>query len=184
MGNRLTKIYTRTGDGGDTGLAGGERVPKDGALIHAMGDVDELNSLLGLLACKLSDDLVTNIKTIQNDLFDLGAELAMCHPMITENHVSWLEKKLDVMNEELPALKEFILPGGGEAATLCHLARSVCRRAERQMVTAKRESDIGEQAMAYINRLSDLLFVLARFITQQVGEQEVYWQSTKTVNSE
>ena len=125
MANRLTKIYTRTGDAGDTGLAGGERVSKNSAVVHAMGDVDELNSLLGLLACQLEGNLVSDVKTIQNDLFDLGAELSMSSALINATHVAWLEKKLDAMNADLPALKEFILPGGGEAATTCHLARSV-----------------------------------------------------------
>lgn len=179
MGNRLTKIYTRTGDKGETGLASGERVPKDSALVHAMGDVDELNSLLGLLACKLQGEIVDDIKTIQNDLFDLGAELNISSALIGQQHVNWLEEKLDLMNEGLSPLKEFILPGGGEAATVCHIARSVCRRAERQLVAAAAEQAINAELLAYINRLSDLLFVMARYITHQEGEAEVYWQSKR-----
>ncbi|MCW8829893.1 MAG: cob(I)yrinic acid a,c-diamide adenosyltransferase [Gammaproteobacteria bacterium] len=179
MANRLTKIYTRTGDKGETGLASGERVAKDSAIMHAQGDVDELNSLLGLLACKLEGDICLGVKTIQNDLFDLGGELSCAQPLIKQDRIDWLEQKLDQLNEDLPVLKEFILPGGGEAASLCHLARSVCRRAERHLVTANREAEISALLLAYINRLSDLLFVMARFITRQQGESEVYWQSSR-----
>lgn len=179
MGNRLTKIYTRTGDRGETGLTGGIRIAKDSALIHAIGDVDELNSLLGLLACKVEGQVASDIQQIQNDLFDLGGELSSTHKLIKQESVTWLEKRLDQLNADLPTLKEFILPGGGEAASLCHLARSVCRRAERQLVTANHERAINSELLAYINRLSDLLFVLARYITRQNGEQEIYWQPAR-----
>ena len=182
MGNRLTKIYTRTGDKGETGLTGGERIAKDNALVHAMGDIDELNSLLGLLACKVQGEVVPDIKTIQNDLFDLGGELSSSHALIKQENVSWLENRLDAWNDELPPLKEFILPGGGEAASLCHVARAVCRRAERQLIESNREKPISSDLLAYINRLSDLLFVMARSITKQQGEQEVYWQSKRMKN--
>lgn len=144
-----------------------------------MGDVDELNSLLGLLACKLESEIINDIKIVQNDLFDLGAELSISTAFIKQTHVDWLEQTLDRMNTELSPLKEFILPGGGEAASLCHVARSVCRRAERSLVTASREHNISAELQAYINRLSDLLFVMARFITKQEGKEEIYWRSDR-----
>lgn len=184
MADRLTKIYTRTGDKGETGLTGGVRVAKDCALIRAIGDVDELNSLLGLLACKVQTDIASDVRVIQNDLFDLGGELSSSQVLIKPESVGWLEEKLDLLNGELPPLKEFILPGGGEAASLCHLARSVCRRAERQLVAANREQVINSELLAYINRLSDLLFVMARSIAKQQGVQEVYWQSNRMKNEE
>lgn len=185
MGNRLTKIYTRTGDQGETGMAGGGRVAKDSVVIHAIGDVDELNCILGLLACKVhaETELASGIKLIQNELFDLGGELSSSHQLIGEQTITRLEQRLDQLNEGMPELKEFILPGGGEAGSLCHMARSVCRRAERQLVAASREQEISPVLLAYINRLSDLLFVMARYIAKQNGEPEVYWQSRR-VNSE
>ena len=179
MANRLTKIYTRTGDKGETGMATGERVAKDSAIMHAQGDVDELNSLLGLLTCKLEGEIGADVKTVQNDLFDFGGELSCAQPLIEQARIDWLEQKLDKMNEDLPALKEFILPGGGEAASVCHLARAVCRRAERNLVTASHDVDVNARLLAYINRLSDLLFVMSRTITKQQGEAEVYWQSSR-----
>ena len=160
-------------------MATGERVAKDSAIMHAQGDVDELNSLLGLLACKLEGDICLDVKAVQNDLFDLGGELSCGQSLIKQHRIDWLEQKLDQLNEALLPLKEFILPGGGEAASLCHLARAVCRRVERNLVTANREVDINANLLAYINRLSDLLFVMARFITKQQGEAEVYWQSSR-----
>ena len=177
MANRLTRIYTRTGDAGETGTADGSRISKSDSLMHAQGDIDELNSLLGLLVSKLeSRELIDVIKKIQNDLFDLGAEISLSRICITEDHVAKLESRLDSLNADLPILKEFILPGGGEAASICHLARAVCRRAERNLVALDQERQQGEQALAYINRLSDLLFVLARFITLESHESEVYWR--------
>jgi cob(I)alamin adenosyltransferase len=190
MGNRLTKIYTRTGDKGETSLTGGARVAKDSALIQAIGDVDELNSMLGLLACKLQDEPASDIKAIQNDLFDLGGELSMsgepslAQALIKQDSISWLEKRLDQLNDDLPPLKEFILPGGGEAASLCHLARSICRRVERRMVTANSEQAISPELLAYVNRLSDLLFVMARSISKRMNEKEVYWQSNRMKGDE
>lgn len=180
MANRLTKIYTRTGDKGETGLATGERVAKDSAIMHAQGDVDELNSLLGLLACKLEGEICADVKAVQNDLFDLGGELSCAMPLIKQERIDWLEQKLDLLNETLPPLKEFILPGGGEAASVCHLARAVCRRAERSLLTASRDVEMNPRLLAYLNRLSDLLFVMSRSITKQLGEAEVYWQSSRT----
>ena len=145
MGNRLTKIYTRTGDKGETGLSGGVRVAKDSALMHAIGDIDELNSLLGLLASKTQGDIASSIQVLQNDLFNVGGDISSAHVLITHEATSELEKRLDQLNDDLPPLKEFILPGGGEAASVCHLARSVCRRAERQLVTANREQTINPE---------------------------------------
>ena len=136
MANRLTRIYTRTGDTGDTGTADGARVRKDDCLIHAQGDIDELNSFIGLLASKVDDkaldDLILNI---QHDLFNIGAEISLSRRIIASENVEYLEQQLDHYNADLPALKEFILPGGGEVAAICHVARAVCRRAERQLVT-------------------------------------------------
>ena len=180
MGNRLTKIYTRTGDAGDTGKADGTRVSKDDCLIHAQGDVDELNSFIGLLASKVDDEALDQlILKIQHDLFNIGAEISLSQPLITAKDVAYLEQQLDHYNADLPPLKEFILPGGGEAASLCHVARAVSRRAERNLVTLDKEHGVGSELLAYINRLSDLLFVLARVITRYAGEKEVFWNNEK-----
>ena len=179
MGNRLSKIYTRTGAKGTTGMGDGTRVAKDSARVAAMGDMDELNSVLGIVICKCNEGQVKEMLiTIQHDLFNLGAQLTMpqCN-LITPARVQWLEESLDAMNENLPPLKEFILPGGGEAAAFCHLARTVCRRAERSMVTLKKEFEFSEHIAAYVNRLSDLLFVACRVLSREAGEAEVYWQS-------
>ncbi len=182
MGNRLTKIYTRTGDTGETGKADGTRLSKDDILIHAQGDIDELNSFIGLLASKVDDSLLSElINKIQHDLFDMGAELSISQQYITAADVSFLEQQLDHYNADLPPLKEFILPGGGEAAALCHVARAVCRRVERNLVTLHKKQQAGAEMLAYINRLSDLLFVLARVLTRNAGEKEVYW---KAMNNE
>ncbi len=185
MGNRLTKIYTRTGDKGDTGMADGSRVRKDSVLIKTLGDIDELNSVLGLLLNRTDDtSIVDTIRQVQNDLFDLGAELSASIDVLSVDHTDWLEKELDKMNESLPALKEFILPGGGEAAALCHFARSVCRRAERSLVALNQERALRPELLAYINRLSDFLFVLARTLTKLSSGTEVYWQSKRIADSE
>ena len=177
MGNRLTKIYTRTGDAGDTGTAGGSRVSKNDSLIHAQGDIDELNSFIGLAASQVDDtDLSLLFNRIQHDLFNVGAEISMSHPLIASNDVSFLEQQLDEFNLSLTPLEEFILPGGGETACLCHVARAVCRRAERSLVSLHQQQALNADLLAYVNRLSDLLFVLARVLTQLSGEQEVYWQ--------
>ncbi len=180
MGNRLTKIYTRTGDAGDTGKADGARVSKDDCLIHAQGDIDELNSFIGLLASKVDDDALNElILKIQHDLFNMGAEISLSQQLITGKNIEYLEQQLDHYNADLPPLKEFILPGGGEAASICHVARAVCRRAERNLVTLHKEQSTGSELLAYINRLSDLLFVLARVLTRNAGEKETYWQSDR-----
>lgn len=184
MGNRLSKIYTRTGDKGTTGMGDGSRVEKDSVRVAAMGDVDELNSVLGIVICKCSEGFVKEtLITIQHDLFNLGGQLTMpeCN-LITSERVKWLEQSLDAMNEHLPPLKEFILPGGGEAAAHCHLARTVCRRAERTVVALRKEFDFSEHITSYINRLSDLLFVACRVLSREAGEPEVYWQSARIKN--
>ena len=182
MANRLSKIYTRTGDGGDTGTADGSRVSKNDSLIHAQGDVDELNSFFALLASKIDDSAINELITrIQHDLFNIGAELSIARQYITAADVSFLEQKLDHYNADLPPLKEFILPGGGESAAVCHVTRAVCRRAERSQVALGQEKELGAEMLAYIIRLSDLLFVLARVLTRNAGEDEVYW---KPANSE
>ena len=164
MGNRLSKIATRTGDKGETGLGDGQRVAKDSARIHALGDIDELNSCIGvLLAEKVPPALRKALLQIQHDLFDLGGETCIPgHRMISEAQVLRLDGHLADFNRKLPALKEFILPGGTRAAALAHLARTVCRRAERSLVALGRAEPVGERAREYLNRLSDLLFVLGR----------------------
>ena len=182
MSNRLSKIYTRTGDDGSTGMADGSRVAKDDLLVHAIGEVDELNSQLAVLACHAPKELVPAIKLIQNELFNVGAELTMGQSIIKQENVDWLEQSLDELNAKLSPLKEFILPGGGLAASHCHVARSVCRRVERTLVSLDNENALNAYLKAYVNRLSDYLFVLARAISQQQGEDEVYWQSERMNN--
>lgn len=174
---RLTRIYTRTGDDGGTHLAEGTRVPKDSARIEAIGALDELNSQLGVVLTHALPEAVQQcLAQVQNDLFDLGGELSMPGRVAVDAHyVARLERQLDAFNAPLPPLREFILPGGSPAAAACHVARSVCRRAERRLVSCARSDDINPQVLAYINRLSDLLFVLARTLAREQG-QEVYWQ--------
>ena len=178
MGNRLSKIYTRTGDDGTTGLGDGTRVAKDSRRVAAYGTVDELNSVIGMvLAQDIAAPIRETLTQIQHDLFDLGGEL--CIPgmaMIADADIARLESTLDGFNEDLPALKDFILPGGGMAAACCHLARTVCRRAEREVISLQRESDVRGEAVRYLNRLSDLLFVLARVLARESGHGEVLWQ--------
>lgn len=180
MGHRLSKIYTRTGDNGSTGLGGGTRVDKDHIRIEAIGTVDELNSVIGmLLALELPADVRICLVDVQHDLFDIGGELAMPgHTIISEGYVSRLEQVLDAFNDALPPLKEFILPGGNQTAATCHLARSVCRRAERRLVTMSKTGPLNPYSLRYINRLSDLLFVLARVLARASGS-EVLWQPGK-----
>src|SRR5690606_41692630 len=178
MGNRLSKIYTRTGDQGSTGLGDGSRVPKNSLRIEAIGTVDELNSAVGVLLAELKpeDALTSPLKWIQNDLFDLGGELSIPgYQIISESHVLRLESWLDELNTELPPLKNFILPGGSKAAAYCHLARSICRRAERVMVGVAQNEQINPQGNIYLNRLSDLLFVCARILARRDGRQEILW---------
>ncbi|MET0808597.1 MAG: cob(I)yrinic acid a,c-diamide adenosyltransferase [Pseudoxanthomonas sp.] len=177
MGNRLSKIYTRTGDDGTTGLGDGTRVGKDSARVNAYGTVDEANSCIGvILAASIPDDIRTLLTTVQHQLFDLGGELCIPgHSAISSDDVDALERHLDHYNESLPALKDFILPAGGEAAARCHLARTIVRRAERETVTLARHDAVRPEAIRYLNRLSDLLFVLARVLARADGQGEVLW---------
>ena len=177
MGNRLSKIYTRTGDDGTTGLGDGTRVAKDSARVNAYGTVDEANSTIGLLlAAELPDGVRELLTRIQHQLFDLGGELCIPgHAAVFDADVDALEARLDHYNDDLPPLKDFILPGGGEAAARCHVARTVVRRAERGTVALARDEDVRPQAIRYLNRLSDLLFVLARVLARASGHGEVVW---------
>ena len=177
MGNRLSKIYTRTGDDGSTGLGDDSRVGKDSARVEAYGTVDEANSCIGLLlAVDLPEDVRALLVRIQHQLFDLGGELCIPgHAAVFDADIDALEAQLDHFNDGLPALKEFILPGGGEAAARCHIARTVVRRAERRTVELARLEDIRPQPVHYLNRLSDLLFVLARVLARASGHGEVLW---------
>jgi cob(I)alamin adenosyltransferase len=181
MGHRLTKIYTRTGDAGTTGLGDGKRVSKNSLRVHSMGDVDETNAVVGLLlAEELPEDVRTLLTGVQHDLFDLGGEI--CIPgmaLITSRQVEQLEAELDRLNEPLPPLKDFILPGGSRAAALAHLARTVCRRAERSLVALAQEGAINDAPRQYLNRLSDLLFVLGRILNRAAGQGDVLWQKGK-----
>jgi cob(I)alamin adenosyltransferase len=177
VGNRLSKIYTRTGDDGSTGLGNGERVQKDDLRVEAYGTIDELNSVLGVVqACDLPDTATDLLAEIQQKLFDLGGEL--CIPetaTLNDNDVDRLEVELDKLNAALPPLKDFILPGGNPAAAACHLARAVCRRAERRVISLASQEQVNEYSVRYLNRLSDLLFVLARSLNVTSGDAEVLW---------
>jgi len=177
MGNRLSKIYTRTGDKGTTGLGDGSRVDKDSLRVETFGTVDELNSHVGLvLTADIENSIRECLTRTQHELFDLGGELCMPgYTLIPETCIDQLESDLDHFNEDLPPLKDFILPGGSEAAARCHLARTVCRRAERLMVSLAKVEDINEVSLRYLNRLSDLLFVIARVLARSNGGTEVLW---------
>ena len=181
MGNRLSKIVTRTGDDGSTGLADGGRVPKESLRIEASGTVDELNSALGMvLACELPPAMAAQLLEIQHDLFDLGGELAIPGSVVIHaRQVETLESLVEGWNADLPPLREFVLPGGGAAAANCHLARSICRRAERRCWALSRSEAIGPQALRYLNRLSDLLFVLARVLARRAAGSEVMWRRVR-----
>ncbi|VAW66287.1 ATP:Cob(I)alamin adenosyltransferase [hydrothermal vent metagenome] len=185
MGNRLSKIYTRLGDDGSTGMANGQRVSKDSLRMQAIGEVDELNSTLGVVINRCSPgEIKENMITVQHDLFNLGAQLAMPdYEKISRARIEWLEKTLDDMNLQLTPLKEFILPGGAESACFCHMARAICRRTERSLVALNNEEKIKEEMSAYINRLSDWLFVVSRILNKNEGEPEVYWCSDRLVAS-
>ncbi len=177
MGHRLSRIYTRTGDRGTTGLADGSRVDKDSARVQAMGDVDELNCCIAAILVREVDAPVRGCLTdVQHALFDIGGELAVPGATsVDERYVRALEARLDEFNAGLAPLKEFILPGGGEAAVAAHVARAVCRRAERRFIALAREEAVNPESRRYLNRLSDLLFVLARVLAVG-GDGEVYWQ--------
>jgi cob(I)alamin adenosyltransferase len=178
MGNRLSKIATRTGDAGTTGLGDGTRVPKDAPRIQALGDVDELNSTVGLLLCEdLPADTRDELLRIQHDLFDLGGEL--CIPgfhNVTEAQVARIDELLEKYNGTLEPLTNFILPGGSRAASLAHVGRTVCRRAERSVVALGATEAVTDAVRQYLNRLSDLLFVLGRVLNRHAGGSDVLWQ--------
>jgi cob(I)alamin adenosyltransferase len=178
MGHRLSRITTRTGDAGETGLGDGARVGKDSLRIQVLGDVDELNSCLGLLlAEKMPAGIRKALLRVQQDLFDLGGEVCIPgHAMITELHVTRLEELTQLHNAKLKPLKEFVLPGGSRAAAAAHLARAICRRAERSLVALGRKEAVGERARQYLNRLSDLLFVLGRSLNRAAKRSDVLWQ--------
>ncbi len=179
MGNRLSKIYTRTGDDGTTGLGDGNRVRKDAARVEAYGTVDEANSAIGVVLAVpgLPGEVTRALTGIQHDLFDLGGEL--CIPgssMIKAERITELEQLLDGFNDPLPPLKDFILPGGGAAAAACHLARTIVRRAERRVWTLAESEAVNTEVPQYLNRLSDLLFVIARVLARHENGSEVLWR--------
>ena len=178
MAHRLSKITTRTGDAGDTGLGDGTRVPKDHARVAALGDLDELNSALGLLlAEKLPQEVRAALGEVQHDLFDLGGELSIPgHAMLAPERVEFLERQVAAWNKDLKPLKEFILPGGTRAAAAAHLARTVCRRAERSAVALGRTEAVSAPARQYLNRLSDLLFVAGRVLNRAAKVGDVQWR--------
>jgi len=179
MGNRLSKIYTRTGDDGTTGLGSGERVAKDSLRIETIGAVDELNCAIGrVLVHDLRDPVRECLQEIQHKLFDLGGELSVPgYQAVKAEDITRLEVALNDFNQQLPPLKEFGLSGGGRAAADCHMARAICRRAERRLVTLAREEEVGDNAQIYLNRLSDLLFVLCRILARDEGGVEVLWRN-------
>ncbi|MDJ0940106.1 MAG: cob(I)yrinic acid a,c-diamide adenosyltransferase [Woeseiaceae bacterium] len=179
MGHRLSKIYTRTGDDGTTGLGDGSRTSKDSARVEAYGTVDEANSAIGVVLAMpaVPDNVRECLLEVQHDLFELGGELCIPgHSAVKQEFIDRLETDLDRFNEDLPALKEFILPGGSQAAAACHLARTIARRAERRVATLASEEDVRPEVGRYLNRLSDLLFVLARVLSRIEGGQEVLWR--------
>ena len=178
MGKRLSKIYTRTGDDGTTGLGDGTRVAKDSLRVAAYGTVDEANSVIGVvLACKsVPANIAAVLTDVQHDLFALGGELCIPgHSAITDAFINRLEVELDQLNKDLPTLQDFILPGGGEAAAACHLARTVVRRAERCSIALADAESVRAEVIRYLNRLSDLLFVIARVLARAENGQEVLW---------
>lgn len=182
MGNRLSKIYTRTGDDGTTGLGDGSRTPKDSVRVEAYGTVDEANSTIGVVLAvdAVPDDVRRCLTEVQHDLFELGGELCIPgHSAVTQSFVERLERDLDAFNADLPRLKEFILPGGGPAAAACHLARTIVRRAERRTQTLAGSEDVRPEAIRYLNRLSDLLFVIARVLARLESGQEVLWDRSR-----
>jgi len=182
MGNRLSKIYTRTGDDGTTGLGDGSRVDKDGLRVECYGTVDEANSAIGVVLAteNVPADIRRCLTEIQHDLFELGGELCIPgHAAIQDPFIERLEAELDRLNEDLPPLKDFILPGGGPAAAACHLARTIVRRAERRTTSLRKEETVREEAIRYLNRLSDLLFVIARVLARAESGQELIWDRSR-----
>ena len=182
MGHRLSKITTRTGDDGSTGLGDGTRVTKDSERIEALGAIDELNSSIGMLLAEvLPEDLRELLLDVQHSLFDLGGELSIPgYTLLSEADVSKIEVYLEKYNKNLPSLKDFILPGGSKAAALCHVARSSCRRAERKVVSLSKSGEVSPLAQQYLNRLSDLLFVLARYLNRHAKVGDVIWQRDRS----
>lgn len=182
MANRLSVIATRTGDNGTTGLGDGSRLPKDAPRIAAMGDVDELNSTLGVLRSEaLPADIDADLSAIQHDLFDLGAELCIPgHTAVAPAHVTRLDERLAHYNAALAPLQEFVLPGGARSAALAHVGRTVCRRAERAVITLAQTEAVNSPVRQYLNRLSDLLFVMARRLNAAQNHPDVYWQSPQS----
>ena len=183
MGNRLSKIYTRTGDDGTTGLGDGSRTSKDSDRVEAYGTVDEANSAIGLVLAgdAVPADVRECLTEVQHDLFELGGELCIPgHSAITQAFVDRLEQDLDRFNADLPRLKEFILPGGGPSAAACHLARTIVRRAERRAITLSESEDVRPELIRYLNRLSDLLFVVARVLARAESGQEVLWDRKRS----
>lgn len=182
MGHRLSKIYTRTGDDGTTGLGDGTRVSKDSLRVEAYGTVDELNSVIGLLLTHTLPEAIHEcLVGVQHRLFDLGGELCLPgHTAIKQHHVNELEQILDDLNANLSPLKDFILPGGSTAAAVCHVARSVCRRAERRIISLSKQEQVSEVAIHYLNRLSDLLFVIGRTLNAEADYSDVLWRSAES----
>jgi cob(I)alamin adenosyltransferase len=189
---RINRVYTKTGDDGTTGLVGGDRAAKDAPRIEAYGTVDELNACLGLVQAALAGSqgreiLAPMLTRVQNELFNLGAELATPdavrrsrQPAVSEAHVERLEQEIDQLNAELPELRSFVLPGGGEVSARLHIARTVCRRAERRTLTIARSEGISDLALVYLNRLSDALFVWGRWAAKADGQPEPLWEPEKT----
>jgi len=182
MAHRLSKITTRTGDQGETGLGDGARVSKASARVRALGEIDELNSALGvLLAETLPAEIAQALAEVQHELFDLGGEISIPgHTLVTDAHVARLEERLAAWNSALAPLREFILPGGTRPAALAHLARTVCRRAERSVVELGQKEKVGDPARRYLNRLSDLLFVAARVLNRDAGRGDVQWRHERS----
>ena len=183
MGNRLSKIYTRTGDDGTTGLGDGSRTRKDSLRVEAYGTVDEANSAIGVVLAgdTVPFDVRDCLTDVQHDLFELGGELCIPgHSAVTQDFVDRLERELDAFNADLPVLKEFILPGGGPGAAACHVARTIVRRAERRVATLAAEEHVRPEVIRYLNRLSDLLFVIARVLARSESGQEVLWDRNRT----
>ena len=185
MGHRLSKIVTKTGDAGTTGLGDGSRVAKDSTRIAAIGEVDELNSAVGvLLAEEVPAPIRDCLTSVQHDLFDLGGELSIPgHTAVTDLHVARLEADVERFNADLAPLKEFVLPGGSRAAALAHIARTVCRRAERALVRLAADAPVSDPARRYLNRLSDLMFVLARRLNKDAGRSDVLWQKERATRA-
>ncbi len=186
MGNRLTKIYTRTGDSGETGLGDGTRIAKTAPRVEAMGHADELNSVLGILIVEpLPESISECLVNVQHTLFDIGGELSIPgHTLVRSDRVIYLENTLDQLNKNLSPLKDFILPGGAKSAAVCHLARSICRRLERSLFSVDDQQSVSTVTQQYVNRLSDLLFVIARTLNQEAGEPDVLWNHDRNNNSD